>query len=51
MKNRYNKLYSEQCVIYSQSLEMWARNADEGQKHIVHEAGYKAYQFTNGVLA
>ncbi|WP_410985359.1 DUF3169 family protein [Bacillus cereus] len=51
MKNRYNKLYPEQSVTYSQSMEMWARNADEGQKHIVHEAGYKAYQFTNGVLA
>ncbi|PEU13327.1 DUF3169 family protein [Bacillus sp. AFS019443] len=51
MKNRYNKLYPEQRVTYSQSMEMWARNADEGQQHIVHEAGYKAYQFTNIVLA
>ncbi|MDM5157150.1 DUF3169 family protein [Bacillus sp. DX1.1] len=51
MKNRYNTLYPEQSVTYSQSLEMWAKNADEGQKHIIHEAGYKAYQFTNMVLA
>lgn len=26
-------------------------NADEGLKHIVHEAGYKAYEFTNTILA
>ncbi|MDZ5606761.1 DUF3169 family protein [Bacillus pseudomycoides] len=51
MKSRYNELYPEQRVTYSQSMEMWARNADEGQKHIVYEAGYKAYQFTNVVLA
>ncbi|MDM5190665.1 DUF3169 family protein [Bacillus sp. DX4.1] len=51
MKSRYNTLYPEQSVTYSQSLEMWAKNADEGQTHIVHEAGYKAYQSTNTVLA
>ncbi|MGG3520894.1 DUF3169 family protein [Bacillus pseudomycoides] len=50
MKNRYNALYPEQSVTYSQSLEMWAKNADEGQTHIVHEAGYRAYQSTNIVL-
>ncbi|WP_459501748.1 DUF3169 family protein [Bacillus sp. C1] len=50
MKNRYNALYPEQSVTYSQSLEMWAKNADEGQSHIVHEAGYRAYQSTNVVL-
>ncbi|KEK25277.1 DUF3169 family protein [Bacillus gaemokensis] len=51
MKKRYNTLYPEQSVTYSQSMEMWAKNADEGQKHIVHEAGYKAYQYTNMTLA
>nr|MBR9646698.1 DUF3169 family protein [Streptococcus sp. 11-4097] len=30
---------------------MWAKNADEGQKQIVHEEGYKAYQYTNMTLA
>ncbi|HDR7240454.1 MULTISPECIES: DUF3169 family protein [Bacillus] len=50
-KNRYNKLYPEQGVTYIESMEMWKKNADEGLKHIVHEAGYKAYEFTNKVLA
>ncbi|MES5891736.1 DUF3169 family protein [Bacillus cereus group sp. RP43] len=50
MKKRYNTLYPEQSVTYSQSMEMWAKNADEGQKYIVHEAGYKAYQYTNMTL-
>ena len=51
MRKRYNALYPEQSVTYSQSMEMWAKNADEGQKQIVHEAGYKAYQYTNMTLA
>ncbi|PES94850.1 DUF3169 domain-containing protein [Bacillus cereus] len=50
-KNRYNKLYPEQGVTYMESMKMWTKNADEGLKHIVHEAGYKAYEFTNKVLA
>lgn len=50
-KNRYNKLYPEQGITYIESMEMWKKNADEGLKHIVHEAGYKAYEFTNKVLA
>ncbi|MBJ7958359.1 DUF3169 family protein [Bacillus cereus group sp. N28] len=50
VKKRYNTLYPEQSVTYSQSMEMWAKNADEGQKQIVHEAGYKAYQYTNMTL-
>ncbi|CAM4049975.1 hypothetical protein BAMA_00095 [Bacillus manliponensis] len=50
-KKQYNTLYPDQRVTYSQSLEMWAHNADEGQKHLVHEAGYKAYQFTNITFA
>ncbi|MGG0454977.1 DUF3169 family protein [Bacillus mycoides] len=50
-KNRYNKLYPEQGVTYMESMKMWTKNADEGLKHIVHEAGYKAYEFTNTVLA
>lgn len=50
-RNRYNKLYPEQGVTYMESMEMWKKNADEGLKHIVHEAGYKAYEFTNKVLA
>ncbi|MFE7373210.1 DUF3169 family protein [Bacillus cereus] len=50
-KNRYNKLYPEQGVTYMESMEMWTKNADEGLKHIVHAAGYKAYEFTNKVLA
>ncbi|MDA1649579.1 DUF3169 family protein [Bacillus cereus group sp. TH160LC] len=50
-KNRYNKLYPEQGVTYMESMKMWTKNADEGLKHIVHEAGYKAYEFTNTILA
>ncbi|MCC2340138.1 DUF3169 family protein [Bacillus tropicus] len=50
-RNRYNKLYPEQGVTYMESMEMWKKNADEGLKHIVHEAGYKAYEFTNTILA
>lgn len=50
MRKKYNNLYPEQSVTYSQSMEMWAKNADEGQKQIVHEAGYKAYQYTNMTL-
>ncbi len=34
-----------------ESMKMWTKNADEGLKHIVHEAGYKAYEFTNTILA
>ncbi|KFN04536.1 DUF3169 family protein [Bacillus clarus] len=51
MKNRYNKLYPNQEVTYMESMEMWTKNADEGLEHIVHEAGYKTYQFMNRVLA
>ncbi|MGE7882934.1 DUF3169 family protein [Bacillus sp. NPDC094077] len=50
-KNLYNKLYPEQGVTYMESMKMWTKNADEGLKQIVHEAGYKAYEFTNTVLA
>ncbi|WP_436866728.1 DUF3169 family protein [Bacillus fungorum] len=50
-KNRYNKLYPEQGVTYMESMEMWKKNADEGLKHVVHEAGYKTYEFTNTILA
>ncbi|HDR4561135.1 DUF3169 domain-containing protein [Bacillus cereus] len=49
-RKKYNALYPEQSVTYSQSMEMWAKNADEGQKQIVHEAGYKAYRYTNMTL-
>ncbi|WP_439021241.1 DUF3169 family protein [Bacillus thuringiensis] len=49
-RKKYNALYPEQSVTYSQSMEMWAENADEGQKQIVHEAGYKAYRYTNMTL-
>ncbi|ADY24228.1 DUF3169 family protein [Bacillus paranthracis] len=49
-RKKYNTLYPEQSVTYSQSMEMWAKNADEGQQQIVHEAGYKAYRYTNMTL-
>lgn len=29
---------------------MSAKNVDEGQKQIVHESGYKTYQYTNMTL-
>ena len=34
MRKRYNTLYPEQSVTYSQSMEMWAKNADEGQNKL-----------------
>lgn len=33
-RKKYNTLYPEQSVTYSQSMEMWAKNADEGQQQI-----------------
>ena len=51
MRKRYNTLYPEQSVTYSQSMEMWAKNADEGQNKLFMRGGYKAYQYTNMTLA